>query len=454
MIRASSWAVTTLSAGTCYNAYEFAQKEEIPLSAVPLVAAVKPYHNAFLQLTGRKAGLQAVPIRQAVSIVESFQAREFDCADGLFGLEKNKHWQTIVGTGALRKAITGKDLPERNIEVISERFRTRDGDFYDVDFSKVHFAPDAPKELLEAPIVIILHGLEATYRGGMTTKMAEEFLAQGFAPVFYSFRGCSGALNQTPGAYHVGFTLDINELTVELKLRYPNRKMYLSGFSLGGNVSLKYLGQLGNRAAADRHIFGAVTMSVPYDATGAGAAIDDGINKYIYAANFLKTLKKKAEIQHKLYPDAFDIGKVRAAQTIGEFDNAYIAAIYRYKDQFDYYTQNGSKAWIPKIRVPVVSINAKDDPFIPEKTLPDPVKDVENAPVRLIYTQHGGHCGFVASPRSRQQQASTPVNAGSGLVATEARKDISGNDDRWIAVEMARALKHIHTESERIMASP
>jgi len=417
---------------------------------VPFLEAVGPYHKAFLQLTGRKGKPQAVPIRQAVAIVESFQPREFDCADGYFGLEKNQHWQTIVGTGALRKALTGKDLPERNIEVISERFATRDGDFYDVDFSRAHFAKDAPQSQLETPIVIILHGLEATYRGGMTTKLAEEFLAQGFAPVFYSFRGCSGTPNKTPGAYHVGFTKDINELVVELHLRYPSRKIYLSGFSLGGNVSLKYLGELGNRAA-DRHIFGAVTMSVPYDATGAGAALDDGINKYIYAANFLKTLKTKAEIQHKLYPDAFDIEKVRAAQTIGEFDNAYIAAIYKYKDQFDYYTQNGSKAWIPKIRVPVVSINAKDDPFIPEKTLPDPVKDVHGAPVRLIHIPHGGHCGFVASPRSRQ--ADTPTTAGDGLVSKEARKDLKGNDDRWIAVEMARALKHIHTESEKITSA-
>jgi len=448
------YAATAASVGAVYNAHAFAQKEDIALTAVPFLEAVGPYRKALLQLTGGKAKPKQVPMRQAVEIVESFQARDFDCADGYLGIQRNGHWQTIVGTGALQKALTGKE-PERQIETISERFATPDGDYFDVDFSKAHFGPEAAgTEQEELPMVIILHGLEANYRGGMVTKMAEEYLAQGFAPVFYSFRGCGGTPNLTVGGYHVGFTKDINQLSVDLHRRYPNRKIYLSGFSLGGNVSLKYLGELGNKAA-DRHIFGAVTMSVPYDAVGAGAAIDDGINKYIYAANFLKTLKAKAEVQNKSFPGTFDIEAVRAAKTIGDFDNAFIAAIYKYKDQFDYYLQNGSKAWVHKIRVPVVSINAKDDPFIPEKTLPDPVADVGEAPVRLIYTKHGGHCGFVASARTRQAaevvDTTTLVPDKGAILATKAKKTTSsGNDDRWIAVEMARALKHIHTESERI----
>lgn len=398
---------------------------------------------------------------QANEVVSSFHARSFTCADGYLGIQKNSHWQTIVGTGSLKKAWTGKDI-DRDFACIEERFVTPDGDFFDVEYTAEHFKPDMipqERDKDDTPMVIILHGLEANAKGTMVTKMCEAYMAQGFACVLVSFRGCSGEPNKTPGGYHVGFTNDVNQLTKTLQRRWPKRKMYLSGFSLGGNVSLKFLGELGVDAAEERNIFGAVTMSVPYDAVGTGGSIDKGINRYIYAANFLKTLKVKAEKQHVLFPNAFSIERVRASTTIGDYDDSFVAPIYGFTGKNDYYTQSGSISWIPKIRVPAICISAKDDPFIPEYTLPHPTDDVKGAPVRLIYHENGGHCGFIAKPGSHgsvveQQQEQKQEQEQAQLVAssstTSAPTAKGDADDRWIAVEMARAMRHIHSEGERI----
>jgi predicted alpha/beta-fold hydrolase len=209
-----------------------------------------------------------------------------------------------------------------------------------------------------------------------------------------------------------------------LHQRYPNKKIYLSGFSLGGNVILKYLGELGDRASKDLNIIGAVATSVPFDPLASQPKLDQGFSRAVYSENFLKTLKAKAELKILRFPGSFDIEAVRRCKTIGDFDQAFIAPVFGYLDKEDYYRKTGSKWWLSKIRVPTVCINALDDPFIEETALPTD-RDTQGAPVRLIYHRHGGHCGFMAH---------TPPAA-----------------HGWLAEEMARALLHIHTEYEKYL---
>ncbi len=215
----------------------------------------------------------------AREIVTSFKPREFICADDYFGLFANEHWQTIVGSGALMKVLQGHE-PDRTFETVKHRVKTKDGDFFDVEFteefgSELIEVLEAPistssiedndtsamerndsedkrrKEHENTPIVVVLHGLEATTRGALVTKMVEAYRDQGFACALVSFRGCSSQgegvppePNLRPGAYHLGFTDDINQLTYYLQKQYPTRPIYLSGFSLGGNVCLKFLGEV------------------------------------------------------------------------------------------------------------------------------------------------------------------------------------------------------------------
>ena len=171
---------------------------------------------------------------------------------------------------------------------------------------------------------------------------------------------------------------------------------------------------------------GAAVFCVPFDTVGCQAKIDQGFNKAVYSKNFLNSLKKKAERQYERFgketPDFIDIKMIRECSKIGDFDEAYIAKIYGFKDKFDYYTQSGSKQYLHKIRVPTVAINAIDDPLVEESTLPTEEKDVGDAPVRLIYTPNGGHCGYI----EKKTEASTSHG--------------------WISEELSRVLEHIHEE--------
>lgn len=144
--------------------------------------------------------------------------------------------------------------------------------------------------------------------------------------------------------------------------------------------------------------------------------------------SFLETLKAKAEIEYQRFPGYFSIEEVRACTTIGAFDDAYIARIYGFKDKFHYYRSSGAKWWLHKIRVPAVAINARDDPFIEEESLPTDEHIGEHAPVRLIYPKHGGHCGFYTAQQHMGYEGGEqePVPA-----------------HGWLAEELGRVLEHL-----------
>ena len=193
----------------------------------------------------------------ASQIVRSFQASSFVSSQGLFGVLSNCHYQTIIGSEALRVKLVG-NIP-RNFRTTKQRLKTKDADFFDVEFSD-------NVETASRGIVVVLHGLESSTNGTLVTKMASSFISSGFSVCLMSFRGCSGEDNLTQvltvthllthspnhllthslkGAYHLGFTTDVHELVEYINKKHPKLNIYLSGFSLGGNVCLKYLSEIG-----------------------------------------------------------------------------------------------------------------------------------------------------------------------------------------------------------------
>lgn len=172
----------------------------------------------------------------ASQIVRSFQASSFVSSQGLFGVLSNCHYQTIIGSEALRVKLVG-NIP-RNFRTTKQRLETKDADFFDVEFSD-------NVETASRGIVVVLHGLESSTNGPLVTKMASSFINSGFSVCLMSFRGCSGEDNLTQGAYHLGFTTDVHELVEYINKKHPKLNIYLSGFSLGGNVCLKYLSEIG-----------------------------------------------------------------------------------------------------------------------------------------------------------------------------------------------------------------
>lgn len=214
--------------------------------------------------------MSSVLLRAQQEICRSFPARKFNPS-----YIRNPHYQTIVGSEALRLKFVGS-YP-RSFQVSRERVLTPDGDFFDVDYTANCNANDS------TPIVLILHGLESNSQGPLVTKMTTAFLSKGFCCCLVSFRSCSGEDNLTPGAYHLGYTRDINHLvrTVITK-KFPNKHIYLSGFSLGANVVLKYLGELGD-SAADLNIAGAAVTCVPFDPVASQVKLDQGFNRAVYS---------------------------------------------------------------------------------------------------------------------------------------------------------------------------
>lgn len=354
---------------------------------------------------------------------------------------QNRHWQTIVGSGALSQKFFG--APERPFDVIEERIETKDNDFFDVEYT-TDFE-------ISSKVVILLHGLESNTKGCIMTKLATAFQSKGFACCLVSFRSCNGVQNRNPGAYHLGFTDDLKQLVEIIHNRYPTKSIYLTGFSLGANVVLKYLGELSD-TAHNYHIRGAAVMCVPFDPEACQKMIDKGFSKLVYTGNFLNTLKKKAEVQHALHPTSFDLNAVLSSTTMGEFDNAFIAKIYGFKDNIDYYRQTGAKRWLRHIRVPTIAMNARDDPFFDEDALPCPVQDVGDlAPVRMIYHDYGGHCGFYTQQKYMgydQQSISTsssciidqdiPPHYDVDIECNYAKVPAHG----WLAEELARILEY------------
>lgn len=356
------------------------------------------------------------------AIVSSFQANPFIARKGFLGLLANPHWQTIICSGAIQQKIMP---PPRMFSATKERLTTPDGDFFDVEFTGPLHRGGRNSQ---GKTVVVLHGLESNTRGPLVNNMAAAFLTKGFSCCLVSFRGCSGEANLTPGAYHIGMTRDVDLVCQTIQSRFPTEKIYLSGFSLGGNVILKYLGELNSGAWETRNIFGAAVSCVPFDPVATQKKTDGvAFNRIVYAQNFLRSLKAKAEDQILKHPGSFDIERVRVATTIGEFDDAFIAPIYGFKDKFDYYLQSGSKQYLSRIAVPAIAINAIDDPLIDASSLPTEAIDVGDAPVRLIYHPQGGHCGFDAEP---------------GVSYPHGPSDTPQHG--WMAEELARALDHIH----------
>lgn len=271
----------------------------------------------------------------------------------------------------------------------------------------------------------------------------------------------------------------MNQLTLILQQRYPAKPMYIVGFSLGGNVTLKLLGELGELAPT-RNIYGGVAASVPFDCTPRPGEVKlDFFNKiyarvscYLFCTNsftvnrkfrtdlsviiidfvsykyflqsFLKSIQAKAEEAIVRFPDSFDIEAIRNATSVLDYDEHFISKIYGFNNKEDYYKKCCSKFFLSKIRVPAISINARDDPFIREDLLPTCNDIGPDAPVRTIYHEHGGHGGFAYENKKSYQyfgSANTPLSNQEEQISS---KHFKIPEYGWLAHEMARAVDHIH----------
>lgn len=274
------------------------------------------------------------------------------------------------------------------LPVSRERWELPDGDFLDVDRLD-GASPDSP-------LVLICHGLEGSSQAGYVVGVMEQARARGLASVALNFRSCSGEPNRLPRFYHSGETSDLGYVIDRLLAENPRRPLGLVGFSLGGNVVAKYLGE--RSSEVPEGICAAAVISVPFDLARCCAAIDGSdVASYVYRERFLRRLRPKALAKARRFPGLIDEDRVRRARSLREFDDAVTAPLHGFAGAADYYARSSSGPLLPQVRRPLLVISAEDDPFVPGSTLP--IRALrENEHVTAQVSPAGGHVGFLSGP--------------------------------------------------------
>jgi predicted alpha/beta-fold hydrolase len=292
-------------------------------------------------------------------------------------LLSNGHLQTILPT--LLRTVDG--LAYRR-----ERIATPDDDFLDIDWA------GAGAERA----VILSHGLEGSADRGYMRGMARALVRAGWDAVAWNYRGCSGEMNRQARFYHSGATEDLEVLVGHVLATGRYRQLALVGFSLGGNLTLKYLGERGG--SVDPRIAAAVAFSVPCDLRNSSDRLAR-LENTIYMRRFLKTLKKKVELKIAAMPGAIpdnglpDHG-LRGMRTFHDFDNRFTAPLHGFADADDYWRRCSSRQFLRSITVPTLVVNALNDPFLGDRCYP--VEEArDNSSLFLETPDSGGHVGFI-----------------------------------------------------------
>lgn len=280
----------------------------------------------------------------------------------------NSHLETIFPALLRRVVIT---------PYTRERISTPDDDFLDLDWLQ----GGADK------VVIISHGLEGSSDRPYVKGMAKALHDNGFDVVAWNFRGCSGEMNRQRRFYHSGATEDLHTVVEHVASlgKYPF--LFLVGFSLGGNLTLKYLGERQVKQSIQK----ALVFSVPLDLQSSCDKISHPSNR-IYSNRFVRSLKKKIATKARMRSD-LDASQLRQIRTLTEFDDCYTAPLHGFRNAREYYAHCSAIRFVEHIRTPTLIVNTRNDPFLSEECFPAALLEAHPF-VRLEVPSRGGHVGF------------------------------------------------------------
>jgi predicted alpha/beta-fold hydrolase len=268
---------------------------------------------------------------------------------------------------------------KRKPTTIRQRLELADGDFIDLDWVNQN---------LNTPIIVILHGLEGSASSHYVRDMLYTLQQLNYRAVLMHFRGCSGEMNRTARYYHSGDTADLHCVIEMLRQHYPEKPLGAIGYSLGGNVLLKWLGETG----VNNPLRCAIAISVPMLLNKSVDRMQRGFSR-VYQWYLIKQLRQKLlqKQSRMVLPIEVDIEKIR---DFWSFDDKVTAPLHGFKSAEDYYTKASSRQYLKSIAVPTLIIHAKDDPFTDASIIPP---DDELSPfVTLELSVTGGHVGFIA----------------------------------------------------------
>jgi predicted alpha/beta-fold hydrolase len=245
----------------------------------------------------------------------------------------------------------------------------------------------------EHPTLLMWHGMEGSTASAYMVSTAEKAFQAGFNAVRVNIRNCGGTEHLSPTLYHGGLTHDARVVIEELIETDHLPRLFLAGFSLGGNMILKLAGEYGENPPAE--VLGICTVSPSVDLRASTLHMNLRRN-WIYQQDFLRRLKNRIRRKKKLFPDLYDISGIGDIHSIEALDDRFIAPAFGFADARDYYAKASSLPLIRHIRIPTLIIHAEDDPFIPFAPLRDPTV-AANPYVILIAPERGGHVAFLSA---------------------------------------------------------
>lgn len=259
-----------------------------------------------------------------------------------------------------------------------ERVMLPDGDFIDVDWLGDR-----------GPIVIVLHGLSGSSDSHYVRGILRAAVRQGWRGALMHFRGCSGEPNRLLRSYHAGDTADLRFFVELLRRREPQTPLAAVGYSLGGNVLLKWLGEQGS----DAPLRAAVAVSVPFELAAATERLMQGFSR-IYELHLLRSLQAAITQKREVVELPWDQSAVAGIASLREFDERVTAPLHGFLGADDYYARSSCRAFLPRIAVPTLILHAADDPFMPRSVIPGE-KELSSY-TTLELSPHGGHVGFIS----------------------------------------------------------
>ena len=293
---------------------------------------------------------------------------------------RGPHAQSIFG---------GLFRPCSRLRLTRERLEMPDGDFLDIDF--LENASSNTNQ--ETPLVLILHGLEGSSEAACVQSLLREIQRRGWNGAAMNMRMCSGESNRLKQTYHSGKTEDLDFVVHDLIENKGCKMLHLVGFSIGGNIILKWLGERGDKASQE--IQTAAAVSVPYDLVKSVELMDQGFNREVYTRALLRSLKSKVFAKEKRFPEAVSYPRVKRCRTFKEFDSWVTAPLNGFKDEMDYWIKSSCRSFLKSIRVPTLLIHAEDDPFFSGRLLP--MNEIRGSDyLQTLFLPEGGHLGFVA----------------------------------------------------------
>ncbi|WKK83355.2 YheT family hydrolase [Marivirga arenosa] len=283
----------------------------------------------------------------------------------------NQHVETIVPS-ALRKV--------KGVNYRRERIETRDDDFLDIDWIQND----------NSRLIIASHGLEGSSDRPYILGIAKLFSQNNWDVLAWNCRSCSGEMNKKEFLYHHGFTQDVEE--VVQKARFHNYKeIVLIGFSMGGSLTLKYVGENSNNLYPE--IKAAMAVSVPCNLSSSSKMLALKKNKF-YQNRFMRKLDLKLRAKNEQFPGLLEIKPWKDFNSFHEFDTHYSAKIFGFKDAQDFYDNVQCYPYLKDINIPTLILNALNDPMLTGDCYPKNIAE-QNQNISLELTKYGGHVGFL-----------------------------------------------------------